>query len=216
MIGVIICDPDLFAREGVKQMLMKHKDLHIAGEARDAFETIECLHTCSAEVCLLEIAMAGHCGLKLVRELSSLGVGTPILVMSHRTERDFALRTIRSGASGFISKDCSDQQLASAIRTAAQRRPYISEVVSELIVESIVDESAAPAHQKLSDLDFEILCLLANGMQVSAVAKICGTSVAGVRARKTSILEKLGLSTDVDLVHYALTNHLIEHPGFVS
>lgn len=216
MISVIIGDPDLFAREGIKQLLAKHGDLRVTGEAQDFFGVLQRLHECRPDVCILEIAMAGHCGLRLVRELKIQAARTPILVMSHRTERDFGLRAIRSGAAGFISKNCSDQQLAGAIRVAAQHRPYISETVSQLIAESIVVGTAERAHQELSDMDFEILCLLANGTPVSTIADICNASVNLIRARKSNILDRLHLHTDVDLVRYALKNQLIDHSGSMA
>lgn len=209
MIKIIISDADLFAREGVKQMLSKHSDVHIVGEAQDFPGTLQCLRDHRPNVCLVEIALAGYYGLKLIRDLATHGAGTPILVMSDRTERDFALRAMRAGAAGFISKDCTDQQLAGAIRVASEHRPYVSETVSELIAESIIVGKTARGHQKLSDLEFEILCMLANGMPVSNVARMCDTSVSAVRARKNNIMEQLDLHSEVELVQYALKNQLI-------
>ncbi len=210
MIRVVIGDSDLFAREGVKQMLSKHEDIYIVEEAETFSETLQCLGKAQADVCIVEIAMAGHCGLQLLRALRQQFPNMPFLIVSYRTERDFALRCMRAGASGFVSKDCSDQQLAGAIRIAAARRPYISEAMSELIAESIIIRKGR-GHQNLSDLDFEILCLLANGMSISMTARHCDTSVSAVRTRKNNIMDKLDLHSDADLVQYALQHQLIDY-----
>lgn len=210
MIRVVIGDADLFAREGMKHMLSKHDDICIVGEADSFAGTLQTLRQTQADVCIVEIAMNGHCGLQLIRALKSHFPDTPFLIVSYRTERDFALRCMRAGASGFVSKDCSDQQLSGALRTAAARRPYISEAVSELIAESIII-GKGQGHQHLSDLDFEILCLLANGMSVAVTARLCDTSVNAVRTRKNNIMDKLHLHSDVDLVQYALQHQLIDY-----
>lgn len=210
MIKIMISDSDLFAREGIKQMLAKYSDMEVVCETCTVAETFHALREHHADICILEIAMAGEGGLHLLRQAKSQACGVPILVITHRVERDFALRAIRAGASGYITKDCVDHQLAYAVRTAADRRPYVSETVSELIAESIIKMRPGRRHEKLSDSDFEIFCLVAKGSPLAVVASVCNLSIPVVRTRKCRIMQQLGLHTDAELVKYAVERNLIE------
>lgn len=210
MINVMISDSDLFAREGIKQMLARYSDLRIVCETCTAAETLHALREHRPDVCMLEIAMAGAGGLHLLRKAKSQACGIPILVISHRHERDFALRALRAGAAGYITKDCVDHQLAYALRTAADHRPYVSETVCELIAESFTGFRTGRRHEKLSDSDFEIFCLMAVGAPTAKVASACNVSIPVIRNRKARIMQQLGLRTDADLVKYAVGRKLLD------
>ncbi|NNG21853.1 response regulator transcription factor [Telluria aromaticivorans] len=210
MINVMISDSDLFAREGIKQMLARYSDLRIVCETCTAAETLHALREHRPDVCMLEIAMAGDGGLQLLRRAKSQACGIPILVISHRHERDLALRALRAGAAGYITKDCIDHQLAYALRTAADHRPYVSETVCELIAESFTEVRTGRRHEKLSDSDFEIFCLMADGAPTAKVATACNMSIPVIRNRKARIMQQLGLRTDADLVKYAVGRKLLD------
>ncbi|RYE73352.1 MAG: response regulator transcription factor [Oxalobacteraceae bacterium] len=209
MINIMISDPDLFAREGIKQMLAKYPDLVVTFEADSVQQIFHGLHEVRPDVCLLEISMAKHSWLGLVRDVKRQAHGIPTLVMSHCHERDFALRTLRAGAAGYLPKDCTDEQLACAIRTAATRRPYVSDTLCELIAESIIEGSPKRQHDHLSDTDFEIFCLVAQSMPVAKIAGICNLSVGVVRARRNRIMAMMALRTEAQLVEYAIKRNLI-------
>jgi DNA-binding NarL/FixJ family response regulator len=212
MIKVMVSDPDLFAREGIKEMLTKHHGFHVVYEAADVTEMLHGLQEARPDVCILELAVAKHAGLGFVRALKNQASNVSLLVMSHCHERDFALRAIRAGASGYLPKDCSAEQLAYALRTAADRRPYVSDTVCDLIVESLVEGRPKRQHDNLSDTDFEIFCLMAEGLPVARIASICKLSVAVVRARRTRIMERMSLRSDAELVEYAIKRKLIGQP----
>lgn len=209
MIKIMISDPDVFAREGIKQMLANHPDFLVVFEANSIPETFRGLHSFRPDVCILEICMDKHSGLGFVRELKRLASDVPLLVMSHCQERDFALRSLRAGAAGYLSKDCTDEQLGCAIRTAAKHRPYVSDTMCELIVESIVEGSPKRQHDHLSDTDFEIFCLMAQSLPSVKIAGICKLSVSVVRARRNRIMAKMDLRTEAELVDYAVKRKLI-------
>ena len=120
MIRVMISDPDLFAREGIKRMLENERDVQVACEAQNESETLEALRKYQPDVCILEIEVGNQHGLNFVRETKTQSPSTPILVMGHHHERDFALRAIRAGAAGYLGKNCTDQQLATAVRTTVR------------------------------------------------------------------------------------------------
>lgn len=207
----MISDPELFAREGIKEMLAKHQDLHVVYESADISETFRGIEEARPDVCILEISVARHSGLGLVRALKNQGNSIPLLVMSHCHERDFALRAIRAGASGYLPKDCSAEQLVYALRTAADRRPYVSDTVCDMIVESLVEGRPKRQHDKLSDIDFDIFCLMAEGVSAARIASICTLSVAVVRTRRARIMERMALHSEAELVEYAIKRKLISH-----
>lgn len=210
MIRVMISDPDLFAREGIKRMLENERDVQVACEAQNESETLEALRKYRPDVCILEIEVGNQHGLSFVRETKTQAPSTPILVMGHHHERDFALRAIRAGAAGYLGKNCTDQQLATAVRTTADRRPYLSETVCEQLAENITLGHARRPHESLSDSDFEIFCLMIQGVPPAKIAGIRKISTALARARRGKIMEKMGLRTDADLIEYAIENDLIE------
>lgn len=210
MIKVMISDPDLFAREGIKRMLENERDVQVAYEAQNVSETFETLRKYQPDVCILEIGVGCQQGLSFVRETKTQAPSTPILVIGHHHERDYALRAIRAGAAGYLDKNCTDQQLATAVRTTADRRPYVSETVCELLAENITLGGSRRPHESLSDSDFEIFCLMIEGVPTTKIAGIRRISTSLARARRAKIMEKLGLRTDTDLIEYAIGNDLIE------
>ncbi len=205
----MISDPDLFAREGIKQMLSTQHGFDIVHEAADVADTVLGLRQMDADVCILEATLVRHADHGFIRELKSQACNTALLVMSHCHERDIALRVLRAGAAGYICKDCSAEQLAHALKTAADRRPYLSATVRELIVESLVEGWPSRQHDKLTDIDFEIFYLIAEGIPLPRIAGMCKLSVAGVRARRSKIMVQMSLRNDAELMKYAIERKLI-------
>lgn len=205
----MISDPDLFAREGIKQMLSTQDRFDIVHEASGVADTLQGLRRTRPDVCILEATLVRHAGLGFIRELKSQSCSTPMLVMSHCHERDIALRVLRAGAAGYLPKDCTAEQLAHALETTADRRPYLSATVRELIVESLVEGWPSRQHDKLTDIDFEIFCLMAEGIPLPRIAEMCKLSVASVRARRSRIMVQMSLRNDAELVKYAVERKLI-------
>jgi DNA-binding NarL/FixJ family response regulator len=211
MIKVMISDPDLFAREGIKQMLSTQAEFEIVCEASGLADTLHGLRQARPDVCVLEATLVRHSGLGFLREVKSTSCNTPLLVMSHCHERDIALRALRAGAAGYLPKNCSAEELSHALKTAAGRRPYVSDTICELIVESLVDGRPKRQHDKLTDTDFEIFCLMAEGIPVPRIAGMCKLSVAGVRARRSKIMVQMSFRNEAELVKYAVERKLIGH-----
>jgi two-component system invasion response regulator UvrY len=210
MTSIMIVDSELFVREGIKHMLAACADLQIVSEAHDSQQALQQLGKCRPDLVIVEIAMAEHCGVGMVRELKNHAPHLKILVMSYRRESDFALRCMRAGASGFIRKDCCATELTCAVRVVANGRPYVSETVSELLASSIIESGGQRLHDKLSDSDFEIFCLIASGTSTARVADIFHVSIAAVRSRRSKMMDRMYLRTTADVVEYAVKNDLIE------
>lgn len=209
MTKVMISDRDFLTREGIKQMLSTRHEFDVVCEASNFAETLRGIQQARPDVCILEGALVLHSGLGFIRELKTRSFRTPLLLMSHCHERDIALRALRAGAAGYLPNDCSADQLARAINAAADRRPYVSDTVCDLIVESLAEGRPKRQHDDLSDTDFEILCLTAEGIPAAKVADICKLSVAMIRLRKSRIMTRMGLRSEAELVEYAVQRKLI-------
>ena len=212
MTRVMICDRNLFIREGIKQMLIKFDDFDIIHETDGPAATLQGLHELRPDVCVLDTAIGGYPGLGFIRAAKKHVAQVPLVAMSMCHERDFALRALRAGATGYVPKDCTDLQLAEAVRTVAKRRPYVSDTMCELIVESINEGRPSRQHDKFSDTDFEIFCMMAEGISAIRIAELCKLSVASVRTRKGRIMQQMGMRTEADVVDYAMKRKLIAHP----
>lgn len=210
MFSVMIADPEPLVREGIKQILGTCPDVRVCCEASDVPQTLQLLHDCEPDVLILEIAMAGHGGVRIVHEIMRSHPRLRILVVSHRGERNFALRAFRAGAAGFFNKECADEELVDAVLTVAQGRPYVNETVSELLAESVAGGHARLLHEQLSDSDFEIFCMIAGGIPTTKVAAICHVTPGAIRSRRNKMMEKMLLRTDADVVQYAVRHNLID------
>lgn len=208
MIKVLISDPDVLAREGIRQMLSSQGGFEVVFDTGDRHATIAGLREHRPDVCVVEISVAKHFGLQFVRHLKQYAGGTPILVINHCHERDMAMRALRAGASGYLSKNCTEQELAAALKSTAAHRPYVSDTVCELLVESLGDERQKRLHDNLSDTDFEIFCLLAEGLPLSKIAALFNLNGSAVRTRRAKIMHQMGFRTDMELVEYALARKL--------
>lgn len=207
----MISDPDLFVREGIKEMLGRFDHLSVVCEACSATETFQMLAIHRPQVCIVEIAVDQYYGVGFVREIRKNSGSTEILVMSCRRERGFALRAISAGASGYLDKNCTADELAKAVKMAAEHRPYLSSTLCDLIAESILDNGNEVAHSRLSDSDFEILVLMAHSARPAQIAHVCKMSVPAARFHRKNIMKKMNLRNDASIVAYAIEHGLIEH-----
>lgn len=212
--SVMIADPEQLVCEGIKQLLSTHHYLQVIHEAQDFTQVQAFLQDQRPDVLILEIGIARHGGVHVVRELIQSHPDLHILVMSDRCERSFALRAFRAGASGFVNKEYASEELAEAVLTVACGRPYVSETVRELLAESVAGGHARRLHDQLSDTDFDIFCLIANGIPISKVATICHVTPAAIRSRRNKMMQKMLLRTDAEIVAYAIENNLIEQGTF--
>lgn len=209
MIRVIIADDHPMVREGLKKTLSEEVDIRIVGEARNAQETRAVVSETDADVLVLDISMPGTSGLSLLQDVVRLKKDLRVLILSMHPEERFAIRALREGASGYLTKEAAPEELASAIRKIATGRRYISQNLAEKIVEDLQSDNAALPHELLSEREYEIFLMIASGKTVSAIAEELALSVATVSTHRRRILEKMKLSTNADIVQYAYANNLI-------
>lgn len=209
-ISIIVSDPEFLVREGIKQILAGDPEFSVAVETADMTETLSALKMHQADICILEVVMGNNAGLQFLRKAKKAAGATSLLVMGYHHEREFSLRVCRAGAAGYLAKDCTAEELIHAVKTIAAHRPYISEIMRDMFIEGIVNARSSRPHDALSDMDFDIFCLLAQSMPIARIASICNLHITAVRARRIRIMQSLSLQNDAEIVQYAIKRKLID------
>lgn len=213
MIRVFIADDHTLMREGLKQILAGSGDMTVAGEAGDGLQVLAALPNAEWDILLLDMSMPGRSGVELIKQIKSEKPQLPILVLSMHKEDEYAVRTIRAGAGGYLCKDSASQQLLSAIRKVTAGGNFISPEIASDLAFGLIMQDDRPLHTLLSDREFQIFCLLAAGGGVSEMAHNLNLSVKTVSTYKTRILQKMQMSNAAELIRYALKHSLIEDSG---
>ncbi|MCC6472472.1 MAG: response regulator transcription factor [Burkholderiales bacterium] len=211
-IRIVIADDHTIMREGLKQLLAAAGDLEVVGEARDGHEVIERVRQLEFDLLLLDMSMPGKSGIDLIRQVHAEKPRLRILVLSMHEEEQYAVRAIKAGAAGYLTKESAAAQLVTAIRKVASGGAFISPAVAELIALAAMPDSAGPPHSTLSDREFQVLRMLASGRTVSEIASELILSVKTVSTHKSRLMQKMGIGNQADLIRYALTHRLIEDP----
>jgi DNA-binding NarL/FixJ family response regulator len=213
MIRVVIADDHTIVREGLKQVLATDPELEVVGEARDGLEAMQLVRGTPFDVLLIDISMPGRSGLEVIRQIKAEKPKLRILVLSMHEEHQYAVRAIRSGASGYLTKDSASTQLISALRKLAAGGAWISAEVAEQLALGAMPHADQAPHIALSDREFQVLRMLAAGDTVTDVAAKVNLSVKTVSTHKSRLMQKLGVSTNTELLRYAIQHRLSEEPS---
>jgi two-component system, NarL family, invasion response regulator UvrY len=209
MINVLIADDHTVVRQGLKQILSSDPQLSVIGEAADGNEVLTALESLKVDALVLDITMPGRNGLDVLKEVKRKRPTLPVLVLSMHPEDQFAIRILRAGAAGYITKESAPEELVGALRKVCSGGKYVSPQLAERLAVFIEDETTRPPHEKLSDREFEVLRMLALGKTVSEVAEELLLSVKTVSTYRSRVLEKMKMSSNAELTRYALQNDLI-------
>ena len=213
MIRVVIADDHQILREGLTQLLQAAGDLQVIAEAADGHQALELVRTRDFDVLLLDMSMPGKSGVDLIRQVKSERPRLRILVLSMHEEHQYAVRAIRAGASGYLTKESAAGELVAAIRKVAGGRAFISAEVAERLAHEAMPHSEGPPHTTLSDREFQVFRLLVNGRSVTDIAEALHLSSKTVSTHKARLMEKLGIENNADLVHYAVKHRLRDDPN---
>ncbi len=209
MIRVVVADDHTIMREGLKRILHGAEDIEVIGEAVDGFETLALVRRGGFDLLLLDLAMPGRSGVDLIRQIKDEAPKLPLLVLTMHEEEQYAVRAIRAGALGYLTKESAGTQLISAIRKVAIGRPYISmEVAEQLAIDAMPARQDMP-HKSLSDREFEVFNLLVSGKSITEIAEMLHLSVKTVSTHKTRILQKMSSHSLAELVQYAVAHGLL-------
>jgi len=210
MIRIVIADDHMIVREGLKQLLANELDLVVVGEARDGHEVQRLARELEFDVLLLDMSMPGKSGMELIKQVKSEKPRSRLLVLSMHQENQYAVRAIKAGASGYLTKDSAFGQLVSAIRKVAAGGAFISADVAEQLALSAAPNAEGLPHTTLSNREFQVFQLLVSGVAVSEIADRLNLSVKTVSTHKARLMEKMGLDNQAELIRYALRHHLVE------
>lgn len=211
MIHVLICDDHVIVRQGIKQILADASDIALAGEAGHGPEALACVRGGGIDVVLLDIAMPQRDGLDVLKALRSEFPKLPVLMLSTYPDRQYAVRSLKLGAAGYLNKSADSEQLIEAIRRVATGKRFITPAVAELLAGALhvpgVDDS--PLHERLSHREFQVFRLLAEGRSVGEIAESLVLSSNTVSTYRARILEKTGVRNDVELALLAVRQAIV-------
>jgi len=210
MINIFIADDHELVREGLKKILKEEKDIKIVGEAQNASEVLEKMRSIDCDIILLDMNMPGRSGIDLITDLKLMKPQLRILVLSIHPEDHYALRTLKAGASGYISKDTALDELVLAIRKIYTRGRYLSSALAEQLAFDIGPDVNQLPHESLSNRELEIMCMIASNKAIKVIAAELSLSISTVNTYRARIFEKLNIKSNVELTHYAMDNHLVD------
>lgn len=213
MIRVVIADDHTIVREGLKQLLLAAGAFAIVGEARDGHEVLRAVRELDFDVLLLDLSMPGKSGMELIKQVKSEKPRLRILVLSMHQEHQYAVRAIKAGASGYLTKDSAATQLVSAIEKVAGGGAFISAEVAEQLARSAMPQIEGPPHASLSDREYQVFRMLISGRTVSDIADDLNLSAKTVSTHKARLMEKMGIDNQADLVRYAIRYRLFDESG---
>ena len=210
MTRIVVADDHAIVREGLKQLLGAAGDLEVVGEAADGHEVIKVVREKEFDVLLLDMSMPGKSGIELIKQVKSEKPKLRILVLTMHEEHQYAIRAIRAGASGYLTKESASRQLLEALRKVASGGAFISsEVAEQLALGAMPDATRAP-HEALSDREFQIFRLIAGGKSISDIGEMLNLSVKTVSTHKGNILQKMNMAGTAELIRYAINHRLID------
>lgn len=209
MIRVLIADDHAVVRQGLRHVLSASSDIVVAAEAADGFEVLEKVRKEAFDLVCLDLSMPNLSGIDLIKRIRLDCTTLPILVLSMHNEAQFAARALKAGAAGYLTKDSDPETLIGAIRKVASGRKFIDPtLVDELIFEKILTDERAP-HEQLSDREFQIVRLIAQGESLNQIADKLSLSAKTISTYKARSMQKLGISNHTELVRYAIAHHWI-------
>jgi two-component system invasion response regulator UvrY len=209
MIRIIIVDDHPVVRRGLKQILQEEPDVRVVGEAESAVEALKIIRTIDCDAVVLDISLPGASGVEILKQLKYEYKELPVLILSVHPEEQYAARVMKAGASGYLTKESAPEELVKAIRKIISGGKYISSSLAERLSTDI-DASGKPRHEKLSDREFEIMRMIAQGKAIKKIAEELYLSEKTVSTYRTRLLEKMNMTTNAEIISYALKNKLIE------
>jgi two-component system, NarL family, invasion response regulator UvrY len=209
MIRVLICDDHMIVRQGIRQSLAEASDIEVVAEAGDGPDTLQQLRHIAVQVVLLDVALPGRDGLDVLRQLRAEYPQLGVLVLSTYPDRQYAVRSLKLGANGYLNKSADSEQITAAVRRAAAGQRFITPPVADLLAAALSssDSDEKPLHDLLSHREAQVFERLAQGQSVGEIAKALSLSPNTVSTYRTRILEKTGTRNDVELALYAMRRH---------
>ena len=210
MIRIAIVDDHAIVRTGLRQYFSELGDIEVVGEATNGRDAQTLVRNGGIDVLLMDISMPDQNGVDVLRSIRAHSPDIPVLILSGFPEEHYAISVLRQGASGYLNKECEPEEIATAIRTIAAGKRYVSAAVAGMLADQLNRDTDKPPHELLSERELQVFLRLAKGETVGAIADSLALSIKTVSTYRARILEKLGLSSNSDITYYALKNGLIQ------
>lgn len=209
-IRVFIADDHAIVREGLKQILAESRDIIVAGEAENGLDAIKLFRKSKCHVMLLDISMPDRSGIEVLKQVKKENPEIAVLMLSMHREDQYAIRSLKAGAAGYLTKQSAPAELVTAIRQVAAGQKYVSAALAQELASQLGEDHDAAPHEALSDREYQTLTMIASGKTVGAIAQELSLSVKTISEYRARLLVKMRLKNSAELTHYAIKNQLIE------
>ena len=209
-IRVFIADDHAIVREGLKQILADTRDIVVAGEAENAHDAIKLFRASKCKVMLLDISLPDRSGIDVLKQIKKEKPELAVLMLSMHREDQYAIRSLKAGAAGYLTKQSAPRELVTAIRQVAEGLKYISASLAQELANTVGESHEAALHETLSDREYQTLVMIASGKTVGAIAEELKLSVKTVSEYRARLLLKMKLKNSAELTHYAIRNQLVQ------
>ncbi len=210
MLRILIADDHEIVRKGLGKVLVETLQPIKVDEARDGQEAVSKVLKSEYDLVVLDLKMPGKSGLDVLKEIKQHRPKLPVLILSMHPEEMFAIRAIRAGASGYLTKECAGDELVLAIRKALRGERYISGSLAQILAGDLDSDAEKPLHEILSDREYQVMLMIASGKTVGAIAEELCLSVKTISSYRTNILLKTRMKNNAEITHYAIKNKLVE------
>ena len=210
MTRIVIADDHALVRRGLAGLLREMNDFQVVGEAESGDDLLRTLRDTAVDVAIVDMSMPGPSGLDLVKSLVAEFPKLPVLVLSVHPEDQYAVRVVRAGARGYLTKESAEAELVEAVRRVTTGGRYLSQALAESLLNALDTDPDAALHTALSDREYQVLRLLASGMTVGDIGEHLSLSVKTVSTYRSRLLQKMGMSNNSELTRYALENGIVD------
>jgi len=210
MIRILVADDHAIVREGLKQILADVNDMAVRDEAAGGQEALAKIRSGEFDVVLLDISMPGRSGLEILKEIKAERPKLPVLILSMHAEEQYAVRALRAGASGYLTKASAPDELIGAIRKVSCGRKYVSSSLAEKLAVELDIDTHKPPHATLSDREYQVMLMLASGKSVKEIADELCLSVKTISTYRSRLMEKMNMKKNAELTLYAIRNRLVD------
>ncbi len=210
MIRILVADDHAIVREGLKQILADVSDMTVCDEAASGAETLAKIRKREYDVVLLDISMPGRSGLEILKDIKTEHPKQPVLILSMHAEEQYAVRALRAGASGYLTKASAPDELIGAIRKVSYGRKYVSASLAEKLAFALDIDTKNPPHETLSDREYQVMLMIASGKSVKEIAAELCLSVKTISTYRARVMEKMKMKKNAELTLYAVRNRLMD------
>jgi len=210
MLKILIADDHAIVREGIKQILAEIPDKVTTDEAINGQEVIQKVWNNNYDMVLLDISMPGRSGLDILKQLKSEQPALKILILSMHPEEQYAVRALKAGASGYLTKESTPLELTEAIKKVSLGKKYVSASLAETLASHLETTTEKPLHETLSNREYEVMCMISSGKTVKEIGNELSLSVKTISTYRTRILEKMNMKNNAQITHYTIQNRLVD------